>query len=147
MPHLELSLTESAGRPTPAGGNSLERWAAVVAEATEPCLVVDATGMIVACSAACAELIGFGDPAAALGRALRDAVTELVDFTASLDKLDRAEADKIPPLLAISSGRLARGLIRVACPETHRVSTMDAVAAPLGDGSAVTGSLTFFSRI
>jgi hypothetical protein len=162
VPHVELSLTEGARRPVPRdpahysatlpapdgpAGTSLERWAAVVAGATEPSLVLNLAGEIVAASASCAELIGLRDTSTVRGRRLRDAVMELVDFTASLDKLDSAEADKIPPLLAISSGRLARGLIRVACPETHAVSTMDAIATPLRDGPTVIGSLTFFARV
>lgn len=135
-------------RPTPDGpATRLERWATVVAGAAEPSLVLNVAGEIVAASVSCAELIGLPDPATVRGRKLRDAVIELVDFTATFDKLDSAEADKIPPLLAISSGRLARGLIRVACPETHAVSTMDAIATPLWGGSAVIGSLTFFARV
>ena len=130
-----------------AGGSSLEQWAAVVSGAAEPSLVLNVAGEIVAASASCAELIGLGDTYTVRGRRLRDAVMELVDFTASLDKLDSAEADKIPPLLAISSGRLARGLIRLACPETHAVSTMDAIATPLWSGPTVIGSLTFFARV
>jgi hypothetical protein len=150
VPHVELSLIEGARRLAPPdrpGGGSFERWAAVAAGAAEPCLVLNTAGIIVAASASCAELIGLGDATAVRGRRLRDAVMELVDFTASFDKLDSAEADKIPPLLAISSGRLARGLIRLACPLTQHVSTMDAIATPLWDGPEVIGSLTFFARI
>lgn len=186
MPHLELSLVDSASRRTarhdatrhdatpddaarddaapdeatgrapapvpnvprarPAPG-SLERWAAAVTEATEPSLVVDADAVIVTASVAGAELLGLRDGLPVCGRQLRDAVVNLVDFTDSLDRLDRAEADKIPPLLAISSGQLARGLMRFRCPETKRVATMDAVATPLRQGTTVVGSLTFFSRI
>lgn len=175
MPHVELSLIEGSRRlappeqipdqpdhpdeprlppassepplATPGPGGSLARWAAAVAGAAEPSLVLDADGVIVAASASCADLIGLGDPAAAHGRRLRDAVIDLVDFTATSDKLDNAEADKIPPLMAISSGGLARSLVRVACPETNAVSTMDAIATPLWDGPVVVGSLTFFARI
>lgn len=124
---------------------SLQRWAAAVACAQEPCLVIDADSVIVAASRACADLL-ICDTAAACGQRLRDAVLHLVDFTDPPDKLDSAEADKIPPLLAISSGRLARGLIRVAEPG-QRASIVDAVATPLRDGSTVVGSLTFFARI
>lgn len=146
QPEPAVPRTRSAAAPAPADG-SLGRWAAVVAAAPEPSLVLDADGVIVAASASCAELIGLNDLADTRGRQLRDAVVDLVDFTDSFDKLDRAEADKIPPLLAISSGRLARGLMRVACPDTHVVSTMDAIATPLWEGTTVTGSLTFFARI
>lgn len=124
---------------------SLQRWAAAVVGAQEPCLVIDSDSVIVAASSACAELLCC-DTVAACGQRLRDAVLHLVDFADPPDKLDSAEADKIPPLLAISSGRLARGLIRVAGPG-QRASIVDAVATPLRDGATVVGSLTFFARI
>jgi PAS domain-containing protein len=175
VPHVELSLIEDPSRLTPdrsASGlvdtgraaprmvprargsrvsrtvtGSLERWASVVVDATEASLVLDADSLIVAASAACAEMIGIDDPADAQGRRLQDAGLHLVDFTGSLEALDRVEATKIPPLLAISSGRLARGLMRVACPMSGTTCTMDAIATPLWDGDTVVGSLTFFSRI
>ena len=154
MPHVELSLTDvpSAHRPTTsASGGSLRQWSSAVAEANEPCLVLDADAVIVAASASCAELLGLGqpggDPAAAHGRKLRDAVYPMVDFTAARAELDENETHMIPPLLALSSGRMARGLIRVACPETGYVSTLDAIATPLVDGPDIVGSLTFFARV
>jgi PAS domain-containing protein len=170
VPHVELSLVEDPSRHAPErvsdggpvvphtreprelqepvlGTGSVQRWAAVVATATEASLVLDASGAIVAASASCAKLIGLGDAADARGRRLRDAGLHLIDFTASPDELDSAEADKIPPLLAISSGGLARGLMRVACPDTKITSTMDAIATPLWEESTVVGSLTFFARI
>jgi len=98
-----------SGRPAARSAlTSLDRWSAAVTGATEPSLVLDADTRIVAASAACATLIALGDPEAARGQPLRSALGDLVDFTASLAKLDSAEADKIPPLLAISSGHLAR---------------------------------------
>jgi hypothetical protein len=174
VPHVELSLVEDPSRhppelvsnggpvvphtrepheplepsePVSGAGGGMRRWAAVVTIATEPSLVLDASGLIVAASASCAKLIGLGDAADARGRRLRDAGLHLIDFTASPDELDSAEADKIPPLLAISSGGLARGLMRVACPDTKITSTMDAIATPLWEESTVVGSLTFFARI
>lgn len=127
--------------------SSLERWATAVIGATEPSLVLSADTRVVAASASCADLIALGDPDVARGQPLRSALGELVDFTASLAKLDNAEADKIPPLLAISSGRLARGLMRVRPPAGGTVRTVDAVATPLWDGSTLVGSLTFFSEV
>lgn len=161
MPHVELSLTEDASRLPPvspgrsqaraasvdAPGGNLARWAAASSGAIEPCLVVGADTVIVAASASGAVLIGLGDPATARGRPLREALGDLVDFTASLAQLDNAEADKIPPLLALSSGRLARGLMRVVCPATGSVHTLDAIATPLWDGPTLAGSLTFFSKV
>lgn len=157
MPHVELELTEDVRRlpPTPARNteaslsrshSSLVRWAASVAGATEPSLVLTADAVIVAISASCADLIGQADPATMPGMPMRDAVPQLVDFTESLGQLDHSEADKIPPLLAISSGRLARGLMRVICAG-GKVRTMDAIATPLWDGRTLVGSLTFFSKI
>jgi PAS domain-containing protein len=166
VPHVELSLIENPGRLAAHGNGqapppvppeqasyepvhvgSLERWASVVEGAAEPSLVLDGDSTIIAASASCAEMIGLGDPAACRGKRLRDAGVHLVDFTGSLDELDPAEADKIPPILAISSRRLARGLMRVACPITKTACTMDAIATPLWDGATVVGSLTFFSEI
>lgn len=169
MPHVELSLTEDPsrlaalgnGRATPQGSHvpqarapyealhvgSVQRWASVVAGAAEPSLVLDADSVIIAASASCAEMIGLGDPTGCRGKRLRDAGVQLVDFTGSLDELDPSEADKIPPVLAITSRRLARGLMRVVCPVKKTANTMDAIATPLWDGATVVGSLTFFSEI
>lgn len=165
MPHVELSLTDDPSRlaalgngltmpeaPLPAPYEavhvgSVERWASVVTDAAEPSLVLDSGAAIVAVSASCAEMVGLGDPAGCRGKPLRDAGVHLVDFTSSLDELDPAEVDKIPPILAISSRRLARGLMRVVCPVRKRACTMDAIATPLWDGATVVGSLTFFSEI
>jgi hypothetical protein len=161
VPHVELSLIEDPSRlraNLPPDGNrlatppvgyasSLDRWASVVIGAAEPSLVLAGDSTIIAASASCAKMIGLGDPETARGYRLRDAGVHLVDFTTSLDELDPTEADKIPPLLAISSRRLARGLMRVACPRTKAACTMDAVATPLWDGATVVGSLTFFAEI
>jgi hypothetical protein len=166
VPHVELSLIEDPSRfgearepnqgrggearePNQGRGraSSLDRWASVVLGAAEPSLVLAADSTIIAASASCAEMIGLGDPEVARGRSLRDAGVQLVDFTPSLDELDPIEADKIPPLLAISSRRLARGLMRVVRPRASAACTMDAVATPLWDGATVVGSLTFFSQI
>ena len=55
--------------------------------------------------------------------------------------------EKIPPLLAIRSKRLARGLMRVQIdgPEPHL--TVDAIATPLMAADQVVASLTFFSPV
>lgn len=144
MPHVELSISEAS--PTDPGESTLTRWAVAVATAEEPCLVLDADKMIVAASVSCGELIGLGDPDAAAGLPLREAVGHLVDFTSERQALDDSEVGKIPPLLAITSGHLARGLIRVSSPR-HDATTLDAIATPLFAGDTVVGSLTFFLRI
>jgi PAS domain-containing protein len=171
VPHVELSILDAPRRlppepPSPSSSPSpevravereptqlvnpqasLKRWSEAVASADEPCLVLNREAVILAASASCAEMIGLGDAVAALGRPLREALVDLIDFNDSPDKLDSAEADKIPPLLAISSRRLARGLMRLQCPRTGTTCTMDAIATPLWDGTEVTGSLSFFSKI
>lgn len=158
MAHVELSISEGflppAG-PHPPGGRlptadprSLERWAATVAGAVEPSLVIDAQARILASSAPLCTLLGLGDPYSIVGRYLLDGVLRLVDFTAARVDLTEAEIDKIPPLLALSSGRLARGLMRVHGGGAGAIdATVDAIATPLWEGTTVAGSLTFFSEI
>lgn len=148
MAHVELSLTESfvsrVHEEPPAMG-SLQRWSVVVRQAAEPCLVIDARETIIAVSRSGSDLLGLGDPVAAVGRSLLDEV-RLIDFTANQGELTEPEMANIPPLLAVTSGRLARGLLRV-----QRLgllpSTVDAISTPLRDGETVVGSLTFFARV
>ncbi|HEU4421516.1 MAG TPA: hypothetical protein VFR67_03135 [Pilimelia sp.] len=153
MAQIELSITESFAPPAcpPATSKligSVPRWAATVAEATEPCLVIDTDALIVATSESCCTLLGLGDPETIVGRFLLEGVLRLVDFTAARGELTEAEIDKIPPLLALSSGRLARGLMRVHDGADGGLdATVDAIATPLWDGTTVVGSLTFFSAI
>jgi hypothetical protein len=108
--------------------------------------VLDAGTTVIAVSPSAAALTGILDPVAAQGRRLRDVMAPLLDFTAAASPLEECEADRIPPLLAISSGLMARGLIRVAAPGARPV-TLDAISTPLADGLAVVGSLTFFAKI
>jgi PAS domain-containing protein len=168
--HVELSLTEAhvplartpddpdaelseiLTAPTvpaadPSAGTSFGRWAATVAAADEACLVIDAEMRIVAASNAFCTLFGIAELAVAAGLHLMDAGLRLVDFTAARGELTETEIDKLPPLLAVTSGRLARGLLRVACPEQKGDATVDAVATPLIVGDRVAGSLTFFSVV
>jgi PAS domain-containing protein len=163
--HVELSLSEAlvppARTPTSHTGSAgphlghrpgppqdtLSRWAVAVAAAAEPCLLIDARSRIVASSAAYRELLGLADPAAAAGRPLLDTL-QLIDFTAAPSPLDEVDADKIPPLLALNSGRLARGLLRVGpAGAGEPPGTLDAITTPLLEGGAVVGSLTFLSAI
>lgn len=160
MAHVELSLTESLvpptcdGNPAPGDGSDggtpagpLPRWAATVAGANEPCLVIDGAATVVAASPSCRKLLGMAPAAAGKHRFLLDCVGRLVDFTAAREELTQVEIDKIPPLLALSSGRLARGLMRVYDGGDFDV-TVDAIATPLcGDDDTVVGSLTFFSAV
>jgi PAS domain-containing protein len=157
---IELSISGGAFVPqarTPAEAEFLsdtesnaetnvERWASTVLAATEPCLIINTEGQIAAVSAACSELLGLEKPAEAIGEKLVDAIA-LIDFTANAGALEEPEAGNIPPLLAVRSERLARGLMRVV-PEPGRPPlTVDAIATPLLDGEKVLGSLTFFSPV
>jgi hypothetical protein len=140
---VELSVSEPNAVRRPPEESSLDRWADAVAAAGEPCLVIDAEATIVALSPAAHELLGLnGD---AVGRSIADGVLRLLDFSPGGGDLGDGELGKIPPLLALSSARLARGLLRV--DRAGEVCTLDAIAAPLVDGGQVAGSLTFFSQI
>ena len=153
MAHVELSISESL---VPQARESIETmrvdnfqlWISAAAVALEPCLVIDQDLMIAAASPACCELLGLGDPGTVAGRPLL-AGLRLVDFTAQRGKLEENEIDKIPPLLALTSGRLARGLLRLACAADNGPDdgTVDAIATPVWSGKRVTGSLTFFAPI
>jgi PAS domain-containing protein len=148
-PEAELADMIAAPAPSadPATGTSFSRWAATVAAAAEPCLVIDAACTIVAASASCCRLFGIGEPGSAAGQPLLDVGLRLVDFTAAGGALAETEVEKIPPLLAVTSGRAARGLLRVRWPGEPAAATLDALATPLLDGDAVAGSLTFFSIV
>jgi hypothetical protein len=149
--HVELSLSGAfvPQARTPAEAeflSNVERWTSTVATAAEPCLVVDSAGMILAVSPVCSETLGLGKPVEAIGQRLNTAL-RLIDFTANAGALEEPEAEMIPPLLAIRSERLARGLIRVLPGGGEPPLTVDAIATPLLDGDRVAGSLTFFSAV
>jgi hypothetical protein len=143
VPHVELSLSESHATKPPTVESSLDRWAAAVAAAAEPSLAIDREQTILALSKSCHELLGLREPA--VGRKLLPQVLRLLDFGPAAVDLTEGEIGKIPPLLALSSGRLARGLLRVRCAKGS--CTLDAIATPLLDGSRVVGSLTFFTQV
>src|SRR5689334_12790981 len=151
--HVELSLSGAfvPQARTPAEAEfvaNLERWATTVTAAAEPCLIIDADTTILAVSPSCGELLGLGKPAEAVGQPLLDGgVLRFIDFTAGGGELARPEIEKIPPVLAIRSGRLARGLMRVQADPAHTALTIDAIAAPLTEAGQVVASLTFFSAV
>jgi hypothetical protein len=143
VPHVEFSVSEPSLTPArPPAAAALDRWARAVGDAEEPSLVIDARQVIIATSLAFESLVGLRRPAT--GQGLLDGVLQLLDF-ANGAPLSDAEIGKIPPLLALSSGRLARGLLRLSCGET--ACTLDAIATPLFAGGVTVGSLTFFSRV
>ncbi|WP_433536250.1 hypothetical protein ACQPZK_30980 [Micromonospora sp. CA-249363] len=152
MAHVELSLSEvfvpSARASTELEVDNVGQWSSTVGRADEPCLLIDADTRVVAISTAGCALLCLGDPAALIGRPLLDGGLRLLDFTANRGELTEAEIDKIPPLLALSSGRLARGLLRVqAASAGSPDATVDAISTPLLSDGAVAGSLTFFSEV
>lgn len=156
MAHVELSLPDAfvplVSPPHPPSrtqhDDSFIRWVSTVATADEPCLVIDTSHQIVAASASCCTMLDLGSPATAVGRPLVGEALRLVDFTAARGELTEPEIDKIPPLLAITSGRLVRGLLRVQSDVAGEAdATVDAVATPLFRDRAVAGSLTFFSEV
>ncbi len=133
-----------AARPGALTG-SLAMWARVVPEALEPCLVLDVTGAIVAVSSSCRLMLGLPHPREIVGRGLLDGVLHLVDFTAAGVRLVDWELERIPPLLALATNGLARGLMRVRVGD--KVRTVDAVTTPLRDTYPPVGSMTFFKLI
>jgi hypothetical protein len=158
VPHVELSLSDERGpdEPDPEEPwvrqvSSVQRWARTVAVADDPCVVLDGDGMIVASSQSCRDLLGTdgalrsaGSPHGWSGRGLLD-VLHLVDLTAAGAPLASWEAERVPPLLALATGNLARGLIRIRLGD--RTRSIDVVSTPLSDGGAVAGSLSFFRRL
>lgn len=151
MAHVELSLSGGfvPQARTPAEAEfvpNVERWTSTVAAAAEPCLVINSSAVILAVSDSCSELFGLGKPVEVLGQPLIAAL-RLIDFTAGAGELDETDIDKIPPLLAVRSARLARGLLRVVPGPGEPPLTVDAITTPLLDGERVAGSLTFFSPV
>ncbi|GIJ78962.1 PAS fold [Micromonospora phaseoli] len=152
MAHVELSLSEvfvpSGETPTEQGCDNIDRWSATVSSAAEPCLLIDAETLVMAVSAAGCELLRLGAPEDVIGLPLLDGGLRLLDFTAYRGELAEPEIDKIPPLLALSSGRLARGLLRIeAAAEGTTDATVDAISTPVLANGEVAGSLTFFSEV
>jgi hypothetical protein len=160
VPHVELSITDlgqadlaqtqpaqtepgPAPTSTPPPREPFGCWASAVADAVEPSLVIDKEAYVVAMSPSCVTMLGLSE--APVGKPLNGGALRLIDFSSQAGVLTEAEIAKIPPLLALTSGRLARGLIRVECDEA--VCTLDAIATPIGLQGDVVGSLTFFSTV
>jgi hypothetical protein len=149
--HVELSLSGAfvpqARTPSEAEFvTNVERWAITVATATEPCLVIDGASTILAISPSASDLLKLGKPADTVGQSLLGGV-RLIDFTAGGGELDEPEVEKIPPLLAIRTGQLARGLMRVQMDPGDPHITVDAIATPLVEADQVVASLTFFAAV
>ena len=148
MAHVEFALSDLTDPGRLPGGfpGSVDLWAQPVSVAAEACLLVDASGVVVAASPGCRAMLGV-DPQAAVRRSLAGGVLHLLDFGPIISDLPAWEVDKIPPRLAARTGGLARGLIRFQAPGGPR--TVDAISVPLRDAAAgqVVGSLTFFALV
>lgn len=140
MPHIELSLSARDGD---SARQTCQEWAAPVRGSADACLLLDAFGKIFATSPSCRALLGLHDGVDAQGHTLLDGL-HLVNFAASAGELPRWESERIPPLQALHTGALARGLLRVSAGGISR--TLDAVASPVHGSTQVAGSLTFFRR-
>ncbi|MFD2766360.1 hypothetical protein [Micromonospora eburnea] len=151
MAHVELSLSEvfvpAPGTPTEQESDNVGQWSDAVQRAAEPCLLLDADTTVVAISSSGSELLRLGTPEDVIGQPLLAGGLRLVDFTAVPNELTEQDADKIPPLLALHSGRLARGLLRVQGPGTDAGTTVDAISTPVLANGEVAGSLTFFAKV
>jgi hypothetical protein len=145
---VEFALSDLTDPGRMPGGlpGPLGLWAQPVSVAGEACLLVDASGVVKAVSPGCGPLLGV-DPGGAVERSLVGGVLHLLDFGPIISDLPTWEVDKIPPRLAVRTGGLARGLLRVAVPGGTR--TVDAISVPLRDNTAghVVGALTFFALV
>ena len=116
------------------------RWAATVRASEEACLLLDADGRVVALSGLAADLLDL-HPDVATGAPLADQLS-FVDFSLAALPTPEASAD-IPPLRALRSGGLARGLVR-----RRRISgaltTYDVVGVAL---AGRTGALAFLVEV
>lgn len=126
------------------GDEVLAPWSKLVEDSSEPCLVLDETGAVVAASGAAAELLGEFGPDQLVGHHLLD-VVNLVDFHGG--PAGAIYVDRLAPLLALAGNSLARGLMRVRFPD-DTTRTLDAVAAPLHTPSGeVAGTIAFLAAI
>lgn len=138
MPHVDISVSP----PSASWVSPLERWKTAVTDATEACLVIDDHEQIRAVSPALRTILGLKPDV--VGQKLRD-VVDFLDFAAGAGDLNSVEANKLAPLLALNTGRLARGLIRAKVGAES--CTLDAIATPIVQAGTTTGSLTFFSPV
>lgn len=153
MAHIDMSVAtaEVASDVVPTlrlvgGVRPLESWLNAVGDAEEPCLLLDSDGVVLAASPSCHAALGLPARGGMLvGRGLLEGVIELIDFSAARTRLRPDEVERIPPLFALSTGALARGLMRIR--SGTNTWTLDAVATPLRAGGSILGSLTFFHRV
>lgn len=141
MPRIELSLSSGDGE---GAVSACRRWEAPVRSSADACLLLDGIGRITATSPSCRAMLGLPDGVDDQGRRLVDGSIRLIGFSAGGGELPRWDVERIPPLQALNTGALARGLMRVTAAGVAR--TLDAISTPLHGGTEIAGSLTFFRR-
>lgn len=131
---IPRTLDLDAARP-----QARSAWVLAVRTAAEACLLLDAQGRVTAASAAAGKMLdGIPDP---IGAKFADLVSS-VDFTSGAAP-DLEPERSMPPLRALATGGLARGLMRVRVSDGTLV-TYDVVAVPLERQCAV---LAFFVAV
>jgi hypothetical protein len=116
-------------------------WLPAVQASSEACLLLDRDGRVVAASAPVGVVLGTTSTRA-VGARFSDLVTA-VDFTS--DAAPETDPERtVPPLRALATGGLARGLLRLRSAASGELITYDVVAVPL---SADSGVLAFFLAV
>lgn len=118
----------------------VERWAETVRASDEACLLLDAVGRVVALSEPAADLLDLR-PETATGVSLAEQLS-FVDFSLAALPTPEASGD-IPPLRALRSGGLARGLVRRR-RNSGALTTYDVVGVAL---TGRTGALAFLVEV
>jgi hypothetical protein len=122
------------------GTGPISVWLPAVQASSEACLMLDEQGRVVAASASVGAVLGT-TATRAVGSKFCDLVTA-VDFTS--DAAPEADPERsVPPLRAMATGSLARGLLRLRSA-SGVLTTYDVVAVPLSDQSGV---LAFFLAV
>lgn len=114
-------------------------WATAVRSADECCLLLDREARVSAASPPAEDTLGIDQ--GSLGLRFCDLVSA-VDFTSGAAP-DLEQERTLPPLRALSTGGLARGLVRLRTAQDDLV-TFDVVAVPL---ARQVGVLAFFVRV
>lgn len=131
-PVVQRTLDLDAHGTGPVAG-----WVGAVRASQEACLLLETDGRVAAASEAAGPVLGT-TASAAVGARFVDLVTA-VDFTSGAAPAQELERS-IPPLRALTTGGLARGLLRLRSSSGTLV-TYDVVAVPLAGQS---GALAFF---
>ena len=117
---------------------ALATWLPAVRAAAEACLLLDEQARV--CAASPGASVLFGAPVTeVLGARLVDVVA-VADLTGSGTPVSERS---LPPLRALATGGLARGLVRVRTAQDELL-TFDVVAVPLADHDGV---LSFFLAV